>query len=75
MQVNVSDSARHLRREYICRESMHMLLHTWLPNDFLEYDVEVVRCGLLPWGAYVMREKDSMFEDERRWTSSLHRHE
>lgn len=48
MQTNIHECARHLRREYVCFETLECLTHDWLPHDFSEFYVSVEKCGPNP---------------------------
>ena len=64
LQTNETATARHLRREYIGKEDLDTLIHLWLPQDFLEFAVEVTKCGALPWRAYEPRVPYSAAPDQ-----------
>lgn len=49
MQTNILECARHLRREYVCFETLERLTHDWLPHDFAEFYVSVEKCGPNPY--------------------------
>jgi hypothetical protein len=51
VQDNDDATTRHLRREYVGRESLDTIMHNWLSVDFSSFDVEVTRCGPPLWHA------------------------
>ena len=61
-QDNTDAATRHLRREYVNRESFEAIMHDWLSVDFSSFDVEVTRCG--PPLSHAATRSDSLSDTE-----------
>lgn len=62
VQTEVTETARHLRREYVSHEPLHNVVSEWMPVDFKQFDCKVLRCC----GEEGEEESDGQEEDETR---------